>query len=116
MTSSYKVNEATSSKQVSGCADVTFFLSPSLFLLHNENKRADQRGGEQKPDAIPTNATAKLSAACIRFGNVAAASAAASVPIAMITNAAPFIQRSDKRAAQICFPCRARPTAWRKPL
>src|ERR1043166_3565988 len=45
----------------------------------------------KKKDASPSNASTKQSAACIRFGNVAAASAALSVKIEIITNAALFI-------------------------
>src|SRR5215467_3748708 len=45
----------------------------------------------KKKDASPSNARTKQSAACIRFDNVAAASAAASVKIAMITKATLFI-------------------------
>src|SRR6476659_4058182 len=46
----------------------------------------------KKKDASPSNAKTKQRAACIRFGNVAAASAEASVKIAMMTNATLFIQ------------------------
>src|SRR5882724_7466566 len=46
----------------------------------------------KKKDASPSNASTKQSAACIRFGNVAAASAPASVKIAMMTNATLFIR------------------------
>src|ERR1700730_3156706 len=35
------------------CNDVTFVtVSPSLFLFHNENQRANQCGSQQKPDAL----------------------------------------------------------------
>src|SRR6266513_1420378 len=46
----------------------------------------------KKKDASPSNASTKQSAACIRLGNVAAASAAASMKIEIITNAALFIR------------------------
>src|SRR6476660_3100821 len=46
----------------------------------------------KKKDASPSNASTRQKAACMRFGNVAAASAAASVKSAMITNAALFIR------------------------
>src|SRR5437016_13333315 len=45
----------------------------------------------KKKDASPSNARTRQSAACIRFGKVAAASAAANVKIAMMTNATLFI-------------------------
>src|SRR5438876_5824280 len=68
----------------------------------------------KKKDASATRATAKLSAACISFRNVAAATAAPSVKIAMIMNAALLILRSDKREVQISVAYRARSTAQSK--
>ena len=56
---------------------------------------------KKKNDARPTKATAKLNAACISFRNVAAASAAASVKIAIITNAALFILRAEILGSEI---------------
>src|SRR4029453_14806018 len=55
----------------------------------------------KKKDASPSNARTKQNAACMRFGNVAAASAPASVNTEMIMNTMLFIQRNDKHAAQI---------------
>src|SRR5215472_668015 len=46
----------------------------------------------KKKDAIPSNANTKHRAACIRFGNVAAASAAESVTTEITMNAMLFIQ------------------------
>src|SRR4029077_9575687 len=46
----------------------------------------------KKKDARPSNASARQKAACMRFGNVAAASAPASVKTAMMTNATLFIR------------------------
>src|SRR5207247_962439 len=65
----------------------------------------------KKKDASPSNASTKQSAACIRFGNVAAASAPASVKTEMIMNTMLFIQRNDKHAARISFAYPARSTS-----
>jgi hypothetical protein len=46
----------------------------------------------KKKDASPSNASTRQNAACMRFGNVAAASAPASVKTEITMNTAPFIQ------------------------
>jgi len=55
----------------------------------------DELGADKKESRDPTNMTAKLSAACVSLGSVAAAKAALSVRMAMIAKATVLIQRSD---------------------
>src|SRR5215471_10940074 len=64
----------------------------------------------KKKDASPSKANTKQRAACIRFGNVAAAS----VKTEITMNAMLFIQRNDKHVARASFECPAGLIAQRK--